>query len=75
MALMDESRGQAYLQNPPRSRWDGFILDFDTANLTSQSFTQRSHQEDDPFCTALRSAPDGTKTRMILLQSSHFPLS
>jgi hypothetical protein len=73
MALMDEAQGEAYLQSPPRSRWDCFILDYDSTSLAAKSFTQGSHKEEDIFCAAMRDVPMGTETRMIILQPSHFP--
>ena len=71
--MMDEAQGEAYLQSPPRSRWDCFILDFDSTSLATKSFTQGSHKEESLFCAALRELPKAIETRMVLLQPSHFP--
>lgn len=73
MAMRDEAQGQAYLRSPPRSKWDCFILDYDSASFAAKSFTQGSHKEEEDFCASLRDVSLGTETRIILLQPSHFP--
>jgi hypothetical protein len=73
MAMMDEAQGEAYLQSPPRSRWDSFILDYGCSSLIAESFTQGTHKEEEFFCAALRDIPPGVETRLVLLQPAHFP--
>jgi hypothetical protein len=72
MVMMDEAQGEAYLQIHPRSRWDCFILDFDSTSLTAKSFTQGSHKEEDLFCAALRGVPNAVETRIILFNRPTF---